>query len=81
MSATTESPDVQAIRKLVEVAKSFSERGNHSAASKISYLAEAIVNEGQLDLDGFESLHADIEKEHARVSAEIADRGEGHEPG
>ncbi len=33
--ATRESPDVQAIRKLVEAAQSFSKRGNNSAAARI----------------------------------------------
>jgi hypothetical protein len=67
--ATRESPDVQAIRKLVEAASSFSKRGNHSDAARITFLAESIVDEGSLDLDGFEGL-----QDGARVSAVIAAR-------
>ncbi len=72
--AQRESPDVQAIRMLSEAAFHFGKSGNYSAASKISYLAEEIVMEGSLDLDGYEGLMNDIEKENARATAEIASR-------
>ncbi len=74
MSATSESPDVQALRKLFEAVREFTQLNRIDVAIRILELLRSIAREAPLDLSGVEALMADILEENVLLNEEIAAR-------
>ena len=66
---TIESPDVTALRQMIDAADHFLRAGKPFAARQICSLASSIIGEGSLDLIGWEGLGEDIDHLQAHLDS------------